>query len=126
MASMSQQVPLLATVAQVETLAVRRATKFALELGITKAIFEGDLETICRELNDPILSRALHGHLLQDVKSLSNSFQFVGFSHVRRQGNTVAHALARRAMREQDLTVWMEDIPPDIHHVVQADLATLE
>ena len=75
MASMSQQVPLLATVAQVETLAVRRATKFALELGITKAIFEGDLETICRELNDPILSRALHGHLLQDVKSLSNSFQ---------------------------------------------------
>ena len=100
MASMSQQVPLPATVAQVEALALRRATKFTLELGITKAIFEGDSKTICRELNDPIPSRTLHGHLLQDVKSLSNSFQFVGFSHVRRQGNTVTYALARRTIRE--------------------------
>ena len=126
MASMSQQMPLPATVAQVEALAGRRATEFALELGITKAIFEGDSETICRELNDDTPSWALHGHLLQDVKSLSTSFQFVGFSHVRRQGNTVAHALARRAIREQDLTVWMEDVPPDIHHAVQADLATFD
>ena len=46
MASLSQQIPQLATVAQVEALAARRAVKFALEIGITSPVFEGDSDTI--------------------------------------------------------------------------------
>ena len=42
------------------------------------------------------------------------------------QGNNVAHGLAKRALREPNLTVWIEDVPPDIHHIVQADLANFE
>nr|POF20887.1 hypothetical protein CFP56_37505 [Quercus suber] len=64
MALMTQQMPLPTTVAQVEALAVRRAVEFALELGMTRAIMEGDLEVICRELQDPTPSLALHGHIL--------------------------------------------------------------
>jgi len=95
MASLLQQLPLPTTVAQVEALAVRRAVEFALEIGITNVVIEGNSESICRELQDPSPSLALHSHLLQDVKLLSNSFQHVTFSHIRREGNTVAHALAR-------------------------------
>ena len=94
MASMSQQIPLPTIVAQVEALAVRRAAVFALELGINKAILEGDSETIVKELMEPTPSLALHGHLIQDVKSLQNSFNFLSFTHVHLQGNNVAHALA--------------------------------
>ena len=126
MASMAQQIPLPTTVAQVEALAARRALDFALDLGFTKAILEGDSEVICKELNNSNPSLALHGNILQDIKLLSNTFPFIGFSHVHRQGNSVAHALARRAAREVDLTVWMEDVPPDIHHCVQADLANFD
>ena len=50
MASMSQQVPLPTTVAQVEALAARRAVEFALEIGITNVVIEGDSESIYREL----------------------------------------------------------------------------
>ena len=64
MASMVQQIPLPTTVAQVEALAVRRATEFALEIGITTAILEGDSETIVKELMEPNPSLALHGHLI--------------------------------------------------------------
>ena len=122
MASMAQQLPLPTTVAQVEALAARRA----LDLGFTKVILEGDSEVICKELNKPNPSLALHGNILQDIKFLSSTLPFIGFSHVHRQGNSVAHALARRAAREVDLTVWMEDVPPDIHHCVQADLANFD
>ena len=50
LASMSQQVPLPTTVAQVEALAARRAVEFVLEIDITKVVIEGDSESIYREL----------------------------------------------------------------------------
>ena len=121
MASMSQQMPLPTIVAQVEVLAARRVVEFVLEISITKVVIEGDSESIYRELQDPSPSLALHSHLIQDAKILSNSFQLVNFSHVRREGNTIAHALARNAINRPNLTVWMEDVPPDICHLVQAD-----
>ena len=124
MASLAQQIPLPTTVAQVEALAARRATEFALEIGITTAILEGDSETIVKELMEPNPSLALHGHLIQDVKSLQNSFNSLNFTHVRREGNNVAHALARWAIKKPNLTVWMEDVPPDIRQFVMADSAT--
>lgn len=68
MASLSQQVPLPATVAQVEALAARRAIEFALEVGITQAIIKGDSDIIFKDLTSPGLSLALHGHLNHDVK----------------------------------------------------------
>ena len=42
MASLSQQIPQPTMMAQVEALAARRAVEFALEIGITSAVFEGD------------------------------------------------------------------------------------
>ena len=105
MASMTQLVPLPTTVAQVEALAARRATEFALELGLNRVILEGDSEVICWGLQDHSPSLALHGHILQDVKCLAGAFQFVGFSQVRCLGNNVVHALARRAVREPNLTI---------------------
>ena len=62
---------------------------------------------------------------LQDVKSLQNSFNFLSFTHVFRQGNNVAHAMARRAIKQPNLSVWMEDVPPDIRQLVTADSAAV-
>ncbi|XP_030941500.1 uncharacterized protein LOC115966399 [Quercus lobata] len=64
MASLLQLVSLPAIVAKIEALAVRRAVEFALETGITKAIFEGDSDIIYRELSNSNSSLALHGHLI--------------------------------------------------------------
>ncbi|XP_075655279.1 uncharacterized protein LOC142625527 [Castanea sativa] len=89
-ASLSQQIPLPATMTQVEALAARRAVEF----GITTAVLEGDLDIIYKELIDSDSSLALHGHLIHGVKKLASSFNCIRYAHVRRQGNNVAHALA--------------------------------
>ena len=99
--------------------------EFAQELGITRAIIEGDSESICKELLNPSPSLALHGLLIRDAQDLALSFTSITFAHVSRQGNIVAHSLAKMAILSQSLYVWMEDVPPDIHQFVQADLTAL-
>ena len=110
--------------AQVEALAVRRAVEFALEIGITSAIFEGDSDIIKKDLNGLEPSLALDRHLIQDVKLLESFFYCISFVHVHRQRNNVAYALARQALNSPSLMVWMEDVPLDISYFVQADFAS--
>ena len=124
MASLTQQIPNPTTMAQVEALAARRAVEFALEIGITSTIFEGDSDIIIKDLNGLEPPLALNRHLIQDVKLLESFFNCISFVHVRHQRNNVAHALARRALNSPSLMVWMEDVPLDIFYFVQADFAS--
>ena len=42
--------------------------------------------------------------------------------NTRREGNAVVHSLARYAIGILDFLVWMGDVPPQFHSVLQADL----
>ncbi|XP_030933785.1 uncharacterized protein LOC115959503 [Quercus lobata] len=124
-ASLSEQIPLPATITQVEALAARRAAVFAVELGITMAVLEGDSDIVYKDLSSTDPSLTPHGHIIHDVKLLASYFSCFLFSHTRRQGNGVAHALARRAINSPNQNVWMDNMPLDILHVVLADIAFL-
>ena len=52
MASLSQRIPLPASVIKVEALAAKRAMEFALELGFDNVTLEGDSEVLVKTLND--------------------------------------------------------------------------
>ena len=82
MASLPQQIPLPTTVSHVEALAARRATEFALEIGINQVVIEGDFEVVYKDLTNPGSSLALHGHLIFDVLQLANAFSLVHFTHI--------------------------------------------
>lgn len=118
MASLSQQVPLPTTVAQVEAMAARKAVELALEIGLANVIIEGDSDIVYRELNSTDPSLALHGHVIQDIRCLASFFVKHSSTHVCRQRNNVAHVLARWAINSPNLTVWMEYVPLDIQCVV--------
>nr|XP_023928611.1 uncharacterized protein LOC112039940 [Quercus suber] len=97
-----------------EALAARRAVKFTVELGFTDSEFEGDSEIVCKALGSADCSHSSIGQIVKDIMSMISSLRTYTFSHVRQQGNGVAHALAKRAIVSFPVLVWMEHVPSDI------------
>ena len=64
--------------------------------------------------------------ILQDVNFISASFTQLCYSHVRREGNMVTHNLVRYARNVSNFVVWMEDAPPHIYNVAQANFANFD
>lgn len=64
MASLSQNIPLPQTAVELEAIAARRALDFSLELGFTKAILEGESQTVMIALQDDSPSHASFGLLI--------------------------------------------------------------
>ena len=125
MASLSQWIPLPASVIKVEALAARRAMEFALELGFDNVTLKGDSEVLVKTLNDGGNTLAHYGNLTADILFLTSHFSKFQFSFVRRQCNRLAHSLTRCASIIQQMSVWMEDLPPDHIPVFLADLNSL-
>ena len=47
------------------------------------------------------------------------------YSHTRREGNKVAHDLAQHAINVSNFLAWIEDVPPQLFSVFQANIASL-
>ena len=60
--------------------------------------------------------------LLEDVRNLSQHFDELRYSHTKREGNCLAHSLARYVVSIPDFLVWMEDVPSQFYYVFQTDL----
>nr|POF11051.1 hypothetical protein CFP56_13567 [Quercus suber] len=88
----------------------------------SQVCFEGDSKLVVKSLQSGLVSNALVGHLVKDIMSIRGHFLSSNIIHVRRQGNNVAHALARDACLSFPLRVWMEEVPPNISCFVVKDL----
>ena len=84
-------------------------------------IVEGDSKVIINSINGGNMTQFEFGHILQDITFLYSFFSHVSFHHIKRQGNCVAHRLARRALTNP-LDVWMESVPPDTTDVYNFDI----
>ena len=124
MASLAKTLVMPSMVEVLKAMAARRVMIFMEELGLRQAIFEGDSELVVKALIGDCPNRSCIGHIVKDCKSLMGFFQTYPFSHVGRQSNGVAHALARRARKSSPLSVWMESIPPDISYLVYVNVTT--
>ena len=101
------------------------ALSFALEVGVKQAILEGDSLTIIKGLMEEERLLVPLGLFIEDAKQLSQRFDELLNSHTKRECNTLAHSLARYAVGIPNFLVLMEDVPPQFHDVLQADLLGL-
>ena len=119
--ALAEKIPYPVSVEVLEALAARRATKFVVELGLSVAEFEGDSEIVWKALKAADGAHSATGVIIKDTMSIIGSLRTFSFSHTRRQGNCVTHALAERAIVSFPLLVWMENVPTIISHVVISD-----
>ena len=66
----------------IEALVAACAIELVTELGITHAILECDLGMIVKALADEVFFLASHAPLIQDAKTLSQSFSQLLYSHL--------------------------------------------
>ena len=119
--ALAQRIVKPISVVAAEALACRRAMDFAKEHGKLDCIFEGDAEVIVRAIRSSNFSHLEYGNVICDVLFLKNVFSFCDFSYVKRQGNVVAHCLARSSKSGCELQVWQSYVPDDIAPIVIRD-----
>ena len=121
LASLSVQASLPFSPEIVEAMAAARAISFAQGLGFTSFVLEGDSINIIKALQSDDESLSPYGHILSSAKSMVVAGSSIKYSHVGRSGNNVAHNLAKHARHVRGCSVWMEDVPPHLSHVLFAD-----
>ncbi|XP_030974640.1 uncharacterized protein LOC115994576 [Quercus lobata] len=122
-ASMAARVPQQLQPVEIEALAANKALEFAREMGILEAVLEGDSSLVMTTLNSKNPELAPFGLLLQDSLNLSAGFSKLSYSHIKREGNTIAHNLAQLAVNFPNCVIWMEDAPSDVLSSYPAGLA---
>ena len=125
LASFSQKIPQVYKAEEIEALAAFKALSFAFELGFRSANLEGDSLGLIQALKLEERSLSPTGLLFEDVKVLANNFVRLLYSHIKRNGNRVAHSLARNTLCIPDFQVWMEDVPSHIVSILQLDVVEL-
>ena len=108
-----------------EIVAALKALTFAHELGFQNAILEGDALGLIQALKSPEQNLSPLGLLVEDEKVFVNNFSRLSYSHVKRNGNSVAHNLVKHTIRMPDFQVWMEDVPSHIVPFLQLDIVDL-
>ena len=112
--ALSMLIPLSNSVAVLEALACRRALLFAKEIGLRQVVFEGDSAMVIQAVTHGNAELAEYGHIVEDIRILAADFDFIQFSHVKRNCNVVADALAKKAKDSLNLAVCLKEVPEDI------------
>ncbi|GKV27974.1 hypothetical protein SLEP1_g37084 [Rubroshorea leprosula] len=105
-----------------EACSLRMALQWAHDLTFRKIFLETDCVSLVTAINNEFLStNSSLGAVLSDCRVLMTSFMHCQVNHIRREGNAVAHELAKRALQAEANEYWIEEVPVDIAHLVTGD-----
>lgn len=96
------------------------AVQLARKYGMDRIVIEGDSHVVINRLSKAAIHFSDLDGILEDVLFVSSHLDFVHWSHVRRDGNFVAHHLARVVPLGVE-QVWVNHCPSVIYPYVLMD-----
>ena len=94
---------------EAESKAFEAGILFALSRGFTDVVLEGDSQVLVNALAGSSSSPSAMASVIQGVLELCMGFTQIQFFHVKRQGNTPAHLVAKNAYSIVNDIVWVEE-----------------
>lgn len=91
-----------------EALVARCAVDLAKEQHMQHIIFEGDCKGVIDQIQNSVPSLSSTGGIIEEIKKMLTTFNYAYFLYGRRDGNNVAHLLARYIILDSDDT---SDLP---------------
>ncbi|KAL2943616.1 hypothetical protein RDABS01_031964 [Bienertia sinuspersici] len=92
-----------------EALAARYALQAAIVAGLRKVVLEVDSAKLYNYLSKCITEPSYFGLLVRDIFYLAKQCNYINFSHVWREGNKLAHELAKISSNYVEMMIWMEE-----------------
>ena len=106
---------------EVETKAFEAGLQLARDTSLQDIVLEGNSLVIVRALCGLSYPPSSVASLILGMQLFSSKFHMVNVSHVRRQGNKLAHIIAKYALSIDDSIVWIEEIPYCIEQALIQD-----
>ena len=94
----------------------------ATELCVFRVIMEGDCSRVIAALKGFGCCRILFGHIIDESKRIGGMLRSCLFQHVWREGNRLAHCLAKKVVLSIDTDVWVASLLEDVEDVFHSDL----
>ncbi|XP_040988941.1 uncharacterized protein LOC121236557 [Juglans microcarpa x Juglans regia] len=102
--------------------ALRKAMELCRDSGLNKVIFEGDAQNIVKVVYSPDEDLSCFGSIIEDSKPFLSEWSNWAVQYTHKNTNTVAHSLAKLALRSNVEQVWIEEVPFCISSCLQKDM----
>ena len=103
----------------------QKALEFATDAGFTVLIVEGDSINATRSIVLDKDNRSALRHVICDIRHLMGALDWISVSCTKRNGNRVAHVLARYAQHVNSDLFWMEEVPSVAFDYVNLDFSLI-
>jgi hypothetical protein len=94
-----------------EALAAFWAIRFCVEMEFREVIFEGNAAQVIDEICSPLPHLSKSGHIIESITHDIYHLTSAKFVHITREGNVVAHCLAKLAVDQNLSFCWMVEPP---------------
>ncbi|GKV02674.1 hypothetical protein SLEP1_g15072 [Rubroshorea leprosula] len=109
-----------------EACTLRKALQWAHDLSFEKIIVESDCANITAAMQSDFLAmNSSLGSIISNSKMLMTTFLDYRLQHTRREGNLIAHELAKRALQAEVDKYWVGDISGTIAQFVIGDKSSI-
>ena len=123
--NMSRKINSTLGVLEVEAKAFEAGISFARDVGIAEFTIEGDSLVVYNSLSGHSNPPSSVAHVISGILGMYGVGSWIDFSHVRRQGNKLAHLLAKYASGLDDYMTWMEENPCFLEQALLHDLSNI-